>query len=587
METHYTNERHIQILVYLLKAHGIRRIIASPGTTNLTFVASVQQDPYFMMYSAADERSACYIACGMAEESGEPVVLSCTGATASRNYLPGLTEAFYRKLPVLAVTSMQHPGRIGHNRSQVIDRRAQPNDVVKISVQTTCVHTAEDEWSCAAEINKAILELTRDGGGPAHINLQTTYSKDFSVKELPPAKVIRRVTYGDGLPGISAKNVAVFVGSHVKFTERLSAAADAFCEKYNGAMLCDATSNYKGRYRVLGALVAAQTGYRPSCLHADLVIHIGNMSGMELTPKGEAVWRVSPDGDVVDAFQRLTCVFGMREEDFFTKYVEMGNSGSSGDDSYYKTWVSETEALMSKIPELPLSGVWIAQQSAGRLPENSVLHLGILNSLRSWNYFDIPKSVYSYSNVGGFGIDGDVSSLVGASLVCPDKLYFGVIGDLAFFYDMNSLGNRHVGRNIRLMLVNNGRGTEFRNYNHPASRFGEDADAYMAAAGHYGFQSRDLVRHYAEDLGFEYLSADTREEFLENADQFFMPEMSERSMIFEVFTDSGDESDAVKAIHEIKFNTDASFKAKHVAESAIRNAIGQKGVNTIKKVLGK
>ena len=61
-----------------------------------------------------DERSAAYIACGMAEESGEPVVLSCTGATASRNYMPGLTEAFYRKLPVLAITSSQDISKIGH-----------------------------------------------------------------------------------------------------------------------------------------------------------------------------------------------------------------------------------------------------------------------------------------------------------------------------------------------------------------------------------------------------------------------------------------------------------------------------------------
>ena len=50
-----------------------------------------------------------------------------------------------------------------------------------------------------------------------------------------------------------------------------------------------------------------------------------------------------------------------------------------------------------------------------KLPENSVLHLGILNSLRSWNFFEVPTSVSAYSNVGGFGIDGGVSSLIGAS----------------------------------------------------------------------------------------------------------------------------------------------------------------------------
>ena len=229
--------------------------------------------------------------------------------------------------------------------------------------------------------------------------------------------------------------------------------------------------------------------------------------------------------------------------------------------------------------------MWVAKVCADKLPENSVMHLGILNSLRSWNFFDIPKGVYSYSNVGGFGIDGNVSSLIGASLVHPDKLYFGVVGDLAFFYDLNSLGNRHVGKNIRLMLVNNGRGTEFRNYNHPCSHFGEEADAYMAAAGHYGFMSRDLVKHYASDLGFKYISADSKEEFINNMDIFFNPDPTDNPILFEVFTDSQDESDAVQAMHEIKMKTDSSINAKQSVKKAIKNTIGVDGVNAIKKIL--
>ena len=132
MEKYYTAERNVQIILYLLKQYGIRKVVASPGTTNITLVASMQQDPFFEMYSAADERSAAYIACGLAEESREPVALSCTGATASRNYISGLTEAYYRKLPVLAITSTQLTGRIGHNIPQVIDRSVSMNDITSI-----------------------------------------------------------------------------------------------------------------------------------------------------------------------------------------------------------------------------------------------------------------------------------------------------------------------------------------------------------------------------------------------------------------------------------------------------------------------
>lgn len=102
----YTVERSQQIVISLLKQYGIRKIITSPGTTNITFVASVQHDSWFELYSSVDERSAAYMACGMAAESGEPVVLTCTGATASRNYVPGLTKLiignflFWQLLPL-------------------------------------------------------------------------------------------------------------------------------------------------------------------------------------------------------------------------------------------------------------------------------------------------------------------------------------------------------------------------------------------------------------------------------------------------------------------------------------------------------
>lgn len=81
MNTHYSSEKGIQILVKLLKEHHIKRVITSPGGTNMMLNASLMYDGSFEMYSSVDERSAAYMACGMAEESGEPVMITCTGAT--------------------------------------------------------------------------------------------------------------------------------------------------------------------------------------------------------------------------------------------------------------------------------------------------------------------------------------------------------------------------------------------------------------------------------------------------------------------------------------------------------------------------
>lgn len=85
MKPFYNSEKAIQVVVSLLKQYGIKKIIASPGGTNVTFVATIQQDDFFEIYSCVDERSAAYIACGLTAESGEPVAISCTGATSSLN----------------------------------------------------------------------------------------------------------------------------------------------------------------------------------------------------------------------------------------------------------------------------------------------------------------------------------------------------------------------------------------------------------------------------------------------------------------------------------------------------------------------
>lgn len=575
----YTSEKNTQILIALMKAHNIKKIVASPGTTNVCLVGSLQSDPYFEIYSSVDERSAAYLACGMAAESGEPVVLSCTGATASRNYAPGLTEAFYRKLPILAITSTQHSGRIGQNFPQVIDRTAQFNDLVKKSIQVPTVFSDEDEWATGVKINDALLELRRRGGGPVHINLETSYSRDFSVKNLPDVKVIRRFNEGDNVPEIKNKKVAIYVGNHDKWNDSLTEAVDEFCEKYNSLVLCDQTSKYTGKYRIMPNLVCWQEQYTSQNRFVDVLIDIGNVSGAYVNINAKEVWRINEDGEIRDSFKKLTHIFEMPEVSFFKQYNKM--TDTNGETSYYEAFKKEYDSFVTEIKELPFSNIWIAQESKNKLPKNSVVHYGILNSLRSWNFVEVDKTILGYSNTGGFGIDGNTSSLIGASIASPQKLFFGFVGDLSFFYDMNSIGNRHVGNNIRLMIINNGKGTEFRNYNHPAAKFGEDADQFMAAAGHYGQKSIDLIKHYSTDLGFKYLSAHNKEEFIECAKEFFNSDVQSQPIVFEVFTDSKDESDALYIMNNLKSN--ATGNAKNIA----RSILGDKGVQAIKKVIGR
>lgn len=572
----YTNDKSTQIVLSLLKEHGIRKVIVSPGTTNIALVASMQCDPWFEMYSCVDERSAAYMACGLASESGEPVVITCTEATASRNYYPGLTEAHYRKLPILAITGSHGNEVTGHLNAQSIDRSHTPLDTVNFNISVDKIENSTDEWLTIVNVNKALLELRRHGGGPVLINLHEATNSNFDVMELPKVRKIDRIFVDGEFPLIEEfKSIAIFVGSHRLFTDAETKAIECFCEKNNGVVFVDQTSGYHGKYKVQNALLACQDN-QSLMKSPELLIHIGEVSGeiyntYHVFPR--QVWRVSEDGEIRDLFKRLTYVFEMSELSFFTHYNE-SMSSKEGNIEFYKYLSSIYKTLIGRIPELPFGNIWISQQLHDKLPKNSVLHLSIFNSLRSWNFFELDKTITTSCNVGGFGIDGCLSTLLGAMLANPAKLHFCVVGDLAFFYDMNALGNRHMGKNLRILLINNGVGTEFKNYDHPASRWRDDADSFIAARGHFGQKSPMLVKNYVTALGFKYISASSKEEFISVADEFVTSENLDKPMVLELFTDSKDESDAIRLMRTlVKDNRSLTKKIKDKTSSVIRKII--------------
>lgn len=163
-----------------------------------------------------------------------------------------------------------------------------------------------------------------------------------------------------------------------------------------------------------------------------LLIHLGEISGdmFNISPYAQEVWRVSEDGEIRDPFKKLVNVFEMDETFFFNHYAKEDSTYPIDE---YPSYKEEYEAIMQSLPDLPFSNIWMASVTSGKLPEGTILHLGILTSLRSWNFFKLPQGVISFSNVGGFGIDGNMSTLIGASWVHPEKLYLGVVGDLSFF----------------------------------------------------------------------------------------------------------------------------------------------------------
>ena len=443
---------------------------------------------------------------------------------------------------------------------QYVDRYPLPKDLVRYSVHIPRVRDEIEERYAELKINRALHEMLRDGGGPIHINLTTIYSEDFSVDKLPDYRDIRRYTYNDVFPDLDIKKyskIAISCSSKWNWNNELQKKIDVFCERYGAVVLTDHTSGYHGKYSIMPTILACQEKYNGDILSPDLLIHIGEYTGDYYTyyrlMNAKEVWRVSEDGIAKDTFYHLTKVFDMKEECFFERMTSNKDEHRETIDLYRKTLIEEVMRVYERFPDIPFSNIYVAKTIVSNLPHNSVVHFGMSNTLRSWTFFDMPyDDIRTYANVGCRGIDGVLSTLVGASFVKPDCLYFGVLGDLAFFYDMNILGNRHIGNNLRIILINNDGGTEF--YLHQSGSWKsmrDDVGGYVAASGHNGKKSKELVRDYALNLGFEYLSASNEVELKELVPHFTDPNYGNGPILLEVFTEHDKEREALYSVRNI------------------------------------
>ena len=534
----------VHYFIAMLKAYGIKNIVSSPGTQNAAFNLFIQEDSFFKTYSVVDERSAAYAATGIAFETGEPVVITCTEATASRNYLSALTEAYYRKLPVIACTFYNDALNKYSLSQQYSDRSVSQNDIKTLSVELPQVYPLYNKQKCLTYLNAA-LSTALYKGEPVHINCPSLLNINHinTVKTLP-VDIWRTEIYTQNFDYLKSelknKKIGIVIGAHSKFDSETENLLSDFAKNYSAPVFCDHTSNYHGDNKILISQAARMLAeeYMP-----ELIIDLGHITGDYTSNKlfsRAKVWRINEDNSFHCRYNiPAEKIFNCSEKYFFKTLKSKLQSNNTNYFSKMNNRISEF-----KLPDLPFSTPFIAANLAKNLPQDTSLHLGILNSLRCMDYFNLDETINVVCNVGGFGIDGALSTLAGQSFAAPEKKCFGLIGDLAFFYDMNILGNRHISKNLRILLINNNKGAEFHvSYIGQIKDKEKRLDNLVAAGNHY----INGAKSWADACNFKYISASNKAEFLEKITGFCKQE-HEQPVLFECFTSSIDEEKGLKAI---------------------------------------
>lgn len=571
----YKNIENINIVVKLLKENKIKDLVISPGGTNISLIKAVQDDSFFNCYSVVDERSASYFAIGIYLQKKVPVALICTSAQATRNYIPGLTEAFYKRVPILAITMEKHPRFKYQEYMQAPDQTSLPNDCVKRSFEMPFISDINDMYHSIRVANHAFLELSRDGYGPVQLCIPWL---DFPLNDITPnIRSIERYECKEiKKECLSNKKILILIGEHLPFTEDENKAINKFCEVTDSVVYINHLSNFHNKFSLeANLLLSTITTDELNVIKPDIIISLGGQSGdypfylafSKNTLADLEHWRVCQDGEVVDTYDRLTRVYQGELIDFFSNV-----NSKSINHSFYELWKRMVNSKSTNL-QVPFSNVSIAQFLHRQMPKNSIIQFSILNSLRVWNLFELDHTIECYSNVGAFGIDGGMSTLIGQS-ISTDKLSFMIIGDLAFFYDMNCLGIRHIKNNVRILLINNNGGIEFKLHGEDK----QDQDKFIAAANYHG-----TAKEWAESCGFIYLSAYTMDEFKEKTSDFI--QASDKPILFEAFVSDVDESKAYLSIMDANRNKTVAETIKSGFRESVKNILGEDAFEKLKRTI--
>lgn len=545
----YTSKRNVLETVALLKAHGISRIIQSPGSRNAPLIQSFISDPFFDCQSIVDERSAAYLALGAAMASGQPAVLCCTSGSALLNYGPALAEAYYQQVPLIVLTADRPPAWIDQLDGQTISQAGVYGPLVKLSVQVPEVTDETTLWQCNRLVNEAILTSQRPGKGPVHINIPLSEPLfDFSTPALPDVRVVHEAfpTALD-LPNElktrwqQARKRMILVGQCPP-DPALSVALKALTERCDCVILAEHLSNLETKgvishFDNLLKVIDAPTSER---LKPDLLLTIGGhivskhiRQWLRAHTRLEH-WDLSSTHRVADTYQHLSLRLTGSPVGLLS---ELPNDEP---DRLSETYAENWQRLAGQLPwpqpsELPFSDLSVTGSLLEYLAEDTSLLVGNSSPVR--NLLHYPKHTWKavYCNRGTNGIEGSLSLATGLSWTMNRPLYV-LLGDLSFIHDLSGLWTARSCTRLNILLINNGGGGIFHHIN--GLELSSNLKHYVAATHDQRLEA------WVKAAGWAYRKAETPDELTSNLVEFTRPDRNQ-SMVLEVFTDPAANKDAI------------------------------------------
>lgn len=532
------NKPVCRLLTELFEEYGITDVVVSPGSRNAPIIVALERSESFIIHYVVDERSAAFFALGIAACSSSPVALVCTSGTAMLNYGPALAEAFYSRIPLIAVTADRPRRWIDQRDSQTIKQDCVLQGILRKSVNLTPDDYSENTLSYHNRlINSALQAATGNIPGPVQINVQLEMPLTPMAAEngTHVSRTIASITPPTNIYALSEMmkqlhfhqaDILVYIGGMAK-DAHLKHVIDSLLRHNNRiAVVAEVQSNLSdcsiitaGRFNEMLADDPADN------LVPDIVITLGgapvsaNIKSRLRSLENTQFFSVGYDDDIVDTYNNLNAAFNCRPTEFFTA-LDLLPPASSNDTPY--------SIRMLRAGASPRQGEDffsnLAQSLHGR---HAALNISNGTAIRRSQYMCLSDTVV-WCNRGVSGIDGCTSTAMGFACENAPHLTVLLSGDMSAAYDIGALAIKPIPQNFKMIVLDNNGGDIFRRVKTTASL--PEREMYFCAMP--AFPLEDLARAY----GLQYSRTTAGEASVEKLNSFFDAEGPAVLHVFDLIT---------------------------------------------------
>ncbi|MEX2591882.1 MAG: 2-succinyl-5-enolpyruvyl-6-hydroxy-3-cyclohexene-1-carboxylic-acid synthase [Anditalea sp.] len=527
---------------------GIKNVILSPGSRCAPITLAFVRHPEIHCRTIADERSAAFIALGMAQQLEKPVVLVCTSGSAALNYAPAVAEAFFQQIPLIVITADRPAEWIDQWDGQTIRQENSFGKHIKADFTFPDEFSHPDKiWHAQRITNEAINKAGQYPCGPVHLNIplrEPFYPENeeiFSFKNKP--RVFDEIK---GIPVLSDDSILKLKTSLEKYRRilivpgqqrpnpEITTLLNKIIQDKKAVVVTDVISNLQSDHSITYHDHFLQVQEDQSGICPDLIISFGksiiSKSLKLFLRKSEAAhWHIQPNGYVPDTYQRLDKKI-QTHPSYLLKLLDENLQAT--DESFYDQWKNAEEKLMYHFPQIMEQadfGEYKAiHECLKHLPSPSKIHLSNSMPVRYVNFIGIKDSDQEViCNRGTSGIDGSNSTAIGCTFTTKEPVVL-ITGDMAFFYDRNAFWHNYSLPNLRIILLNNHAGGIFRLIEGPSRQ--PELEEF--------FETKQKLNadFLAQEHGFEYALVEDEVNLKEILKNFYHP--SVRPKILEITSES-------------------------------------------------